>query len=29
MMTLKQSALELVESGVTTVDELLKVAYYE
>jgi type IV pilus assembly protein PilB len=29
MMTLKQSALELVESGVTTVDELLKVAYYD
>jgi type IV pilus assembly protein PilB len=29
MMTLKQSALELVETGVTTVDELLKVAYYD
>jgi type IV pilus assembly protein PilB len=29
MMTLKQSALELVETGVTTVDELLKVSYYE
>jgi type IV pilus assembly protein PilB len=29
MMTLKQSALELVENGVTTVDELLKVAYYD
>ncbi len=29
MSTLKNSALELVEQGVTTVDELVKVAYYE
>jgi type IV pilus assembly protein PilB len=29
MSTLKQSALELVKEGVTTVDELLKVAYYD
>jgi type IV pilus assembly protein PilB len=29
MMTLKQSALELVEAGVTTVDELLRVSYYD
>ncbi len=29
MKTLKQSGLDLVEQGVTTVDELIKVAYYE
>lgn len=29
MDTLKQSTLKLVESGVTTVDELLRVSYYE
>lgn len=29
MRTLKQSAMELVEEGVTTVDELLRVSYYE
>lgn len=29
MKTLKQSALELVEQGVTTVDELARVSYYE
>lgn len=29
MSTLKQSALELVEQGVTTVDELIRVSYYE
>ncbi len=29
MDTLKESAVQLVEAGVTTVDELLKVAYYE
>jgi type IV pilus assembly protein PilB len=29
MKTLKKSALELVEEGVTTVDELLRVSYYE
>ena len=29
MSTLKQSALELVEEGITTVDELVKVSYYD
>lgn len=29
MSTLKKSALELVEDGTTTVDELLRVSYYE
>ncbi len=29
MLTLKESALELVEEGLTTVDELVKVAYYD
>lgn len=29
MDTLKQSALQLVEEGITTVDELLRVSYYE
>jgi type IV pilus assembly protein PilB len=29
MSTLKQSAMELVRDGVTTIDELLKVAYYD
>lgn len=29
MKTLKQSGLELVEQGVTTVEELIKVAYYD
>ncbi|POP31979.1 type II/IV secretion system protein [Lactonifactor longoviformis] len=29
MKTLKTSALELVETGVTTIEELMKVAYYE
>lgn len=29
MSTLKESAIELVEAGVTTVDELVKVAYYD
>ena len=29
MSTLKKSALELVENGTTTVDELLRVSYYE
>ena len=29
MSTLKKSALELVEQGITTVDELVKVSYYE
>jgi type IV pilus assembly protein PilB len=29
MNTLKQSALELVEEGITTVDELLRVSYYD
>ncbi|MCR4649232.1 MAG: Flp pilus assembly complex ATPase component TadA [Lachnospiraceae bacterium] len=29
MLTLKESALELVEQGVTTVEELTKVAYYD
>ncbi|MCR5205467.1 MAG: GspE/PulE family protein [Lachnospiraceae bacterium] len=29
MKTLKQSALELVEQGITTVDELARVSYYE
>ena len=29
MSTLKKSALELVEQGVTTIDELIKVSYYE
>ncbi|HAF26942.1 MAG TPA: type II secretion system protein GspE, partial [Lachnospiraceae bacterium] len=29
MKTLKRSALELVEEGVTTVEEMAKVAYYE
>ena len=29
MLTLKESALELVEQGLTTVDELVKVAYYD
>ena len=29
MLTLKESCLELVESGVTTVEELAKVAYYD
>ncbi|MCQ2494207.1 MAG: Flp pilus assembly complex ATPase component TadA, partial [Lachnospiraceae bacterium] len=29
MDTLKESATQLVEQGITTVDELLKVAYYE
>ena len=29
MNTLKQSALALVEEGVTTVEELLRVSYYE
>ena len=29
MSTLKKSALELVENGTTTVDELLRVSYYD
>ncbi|MBQ8983329.1 MAG: Flp pilus assembly complex ATPase component TadA [Lachnospiraceae bacterium] len=29
MLTLKESALELVEEGLTTIDELVKVAYYD
>jgi type IV pilus assembly protein PilB len=29
MKTLKESALELVEQGVTTMEELVKVAYYD
>lgn len=29
MKTLKQSALELVEQGVTTVEEMAKAAYYD
>jgi type IV pilus assembly protein PilB len=29
MHTLKKSALELVEDGTTTVDELLRVSYYD
>lgn len=29
MSTLKQSALKLVEDGTTTVEELLRVSYYE
>ena len=29
MKTLKTSAIELVASGMTTIEELLKVAYYE
>ena len=29
MMTLKQSGLKLVEEGVTTVEELIKVSYYD
>jgi type II secretory ATPase GspE/PulE/Tfp pilus assembly ATPase PilB-like protein len=29
MSTLKKSALKLVEEGTTTVDELLRVSYYE
>ncbi|MCR4642554.1 MAG: Flp pilus assembly complex ATPase component TadA [Lachnospiraceae bacterium] len=29
MRTLKESALELVEQGITTVEELVKVAYYD
>ena len=29
MQTLKESALELVQEGMTTVDELVKVAYYD
>lgn len=29
MLTLKESAMELVEQGLTTVDELVKVAYYD
>ena len=29
MSTLKQSALDLVANGTTTVDELLRVSYYE
>ena len=29
MLTLKESAMELVEEGLTTVEELVKVAYYD
>ena len=29
MVTLKKAALELVEAGITTVEEMAKVAYYE
>ena len=29
MKTLKASGLELVEQGITTVDELIKIAYYD
>ena len=29
MLTLKESCLELIEEGVTTVEELAKVAYYD
>ena len=29
MSTLKQSAMELVKDGTTTVEELLRVAYYD
>ena len=29
MLTLKESCLQLIEEGLTTVDELVKVAYYD
>ena len=29
MRTLKSSGIELVEQGITTVDELIKVSYYD
>ena len=29
MLTLKESCMELIESGMTTVEELVKVAYYD
>ena len=29
MLTLKESCMELIEEGLTTVEELVKVAYYD
>ena len=29
MLTLKESCMELIEQGLTTVEELVKVAYYD
>jgi type IV pilus assembly protein PilB len=29
MLTLKESCMELIEQGMTTVEELVKVAYYD